>query len=783
MTDAYTFNVLEFDQVLKTVAGLCSAEPGAARAGSIGPISEPDRLALELDRVGEAVELLQVDRPLDMAGLYDLSPLAPLLERDGVRLEPEDLDVCRQTLRCMQRIKRRLTKSADRCPRLAALAERLEDHDPIIKAINRTFGPGLVIVDDASPALKTIRRKSAGLKRKIRDDLTGMMEQTRARGYWQDELITQRNDRFVVPLKASHKNDLPGIIHDSSSTGQTVYMEPAEVFNLNNQIGLCSAEERQEILRILLDLTDMIRRVGPALFGQIDVLAELDCIQAKARLARRFKSVRPEFSDQGRVRLRQARHPLLILSGRPVTPVDLEFPADKTTLIISGPNAGGKTAALKNLGLLTLMAYAGLYIPAKEGSILPQGAAVFAAIGDDQALGSGESTYSARLSRLNQIVQRAEPGDLVLIDELGSGTDPAEGAAIALSVIDRLIERRVKVTATTHLNYIKAYAESKPEALNLAVAFDSTDRRPTYQMVYGQPGLSNAFEIAQRLGMDQRLLDQARQYLGGGDEAFLSVLNQLTEKAHRQERINAELADQLAQVRAEKSQLARDRVKLEADREELLSREGERIKELYRRSEEKLTKLLNQAASADRKERERARYGFFEEKGRAGRKMQAKPKRTGPGADLRTGQTVRVAGHKPMGTVIDPDAGGDKVEVRLAGGLRLKLEASQLEPWDAPVQAPKNHKRAVSPGPAREGFLPEVNIIGLRVEEALPRVDKALDDALLTGTAKLNIVHGVGTGTLKRAVREFLVGRPGVKNFEPAPGRSREAVTQVELGG
>ena len=470
--------------------------------------------------------------------------------------------------------------------------------------------------------------------------------------------------------------------------------------------------------------------------------------------------------------------------------MDLRFPEGKRILIISGPNAGGKTVALKTLGLLHLMALSGLPIPAAEGSRITFCTGLAALIGDDQAISDGASTFSARLKWYKEILDSTGPGSLVLIDELGGGTDPAEGAALGLAVLDRLAEKGVRVLATTHLSFIKVYAAGNEWAENLAVQFDPTTRRPTYELSYGQPGLSNAFEAAATMGLDPEVRAKARDYLSGDEEKFKSLL----EKLNRQ--INSR-QEKLAQLEAEKEALARaqneaERMKrdLEKDREKLISQEGTRIQEMIGRAEEKLVKILKKAESQEAREREQARYGFYETKSGLKRSLAGVggpvPGRT-RSRPLKIGQEVRVEGFNRPGVVTEEIKKGRLMEIRLAGGVKIKVEPSRLEPLtgEAPKQdrtwKPKTGSPASRPAPA--STWPEVNIIGLRVEEALPRVDKALDEAILTGLARLSVIHGVGTGALRQAVREFLVDHPLVKNFSSPEGLRGAGLTEIEISG
>ena len=797
--DEQTLRVLEFDQVLQAAASLAETPLGAARVLALTPTTtegdsvrlELDRVAevlrfleleegLELDRVAEVLCFLELEERLDLGGLHDLAPFGERLSAEGGYLRPEELALFGQTLICLGRLKRRLNAAGREYPLLGRMAGRLAEHPDLIADLGRTLGPGLTIADEASPELASLRRRSQRTKGQVRSRLEELLGRHRSRGLWQDEIITQRSGRFVLPLKSERQGGLEGIIHDYSASGQTAFLEPVEVVGLNNELGHLSAQERREIERILTRLTDRLRAIGPELFAEVEAAAEVDGLQARARLASRQDAIRPELDEGGRLDLRQARHPLLLLSGRPTVPVDLAFGPGVKILIVSGPNAGGKTVALKTLGLLVLMAQAGLLIPVTEGSRLPVLKGVRARIGDEQDLSEGKSTYSARLNWLKTTLAVAGAGWLVLIDELGSGTDPAEGAALSLAGLDELARKEALVLGTTHINFIKAYAAGRADALNLSVRFDEAGRRPTYELVYGQPGMSSAFEIAERIGLDGAVISQARDYLGDEGERFAGLLRAVVDLAEEHRQALTELAGQQQRLNEALTRAQEEGKRLGRERWAIIEREGAKIKELLARTEKELTGVLEEAASPEARQRERARYRFHEEKGRLLRAITPPEPPAGPAARFSPGQAVRVAGFARPGVLVNEADKDGLAEVRLAGGMRVKVAPGRLTPETNPP-ASSDQRKKVALGPSREAIWPEINIVGLRVEEALLVVDKALDDAVLSGTDRLAIVHGLGTGALRRAVREFLVEHPQVRRVYSPEGSRGAAITQAEL--
>ena len=791
--DSHTLSVLEFDQVLQAAAGSCQTELGRRRVLALRPLGERERIELEQDLVAQMSVLIRVEGRLSLAGLHDLDPWSDRVLTEGAFLSPEELDLVRQTLVCLAQTSRRLRAKAGEYPLLAELGRGLSEHKELIRDLERTLGPGLTINDSASPELGRIRRNLSRTKQEIRLALESIMGGHGAREIFSQEVVTQRNDRFVVPVKASAQGRLEGIIHDSSASRRTVFVEPLSVVSGNNRLGLLSAEERREVIRILTGLTRRIGLIWPQLGAEIEIGARLDSIQARASFGLSLNAIRPElgrpdWEGSFGLRLLQARHPLLILAGGKVVPVDLIYPDQGAALIISGPNAGGKTVALKTLGLLSLMAFSGLPIPAGEGSRLPEIPHLAAAIGDEQAISQGASTFSARLSWLKKALAQAREGSLILIDELGGGTDPAEGAALGLAVLDRLMDQGARVAATTHLNLIKAQAAGSERVENVSVSFDPSTQRPTYSLTYGQPGLSKAFEAAAMVGLEEEVVARAKGYLGGEEERFKTLLERLGRLIDQRQEELREAEAQNRRLRDREGELEELGRRLEEDRDRLLAEEGGRLKQLAKGVEKELAAVLEQANSREHKERERARYRFYETKARIGRnldRIQAKDRVKGGRrpAGIGTGQRVRVAGYKQPGTVERELKDGQLVEVRLAGGLKLKIDPARLKPLEEENRPRSGPDFRYLSSPDRGPLWPEVNIIGLRVDEALPRVEQALDEAVLTGLSRLSVIHGVGTGALRQAVRDYLVDHPLVRTFSAPEGLRGAGVTEVELGG
>ena len=797
--------------------------PRVLEALSEGAMS-PLGVAAALAETTEARRFVERSGPFPLSGVPDLAPRLAALRVEGAVLPaPELVEVLRAAEAAIS-TRRALRRAADIAPRLAARAERLVELPHLVAAIRRAIGPQYEILDEASPELARVRAEKERVRGQIQSSLERLLNDERVAAVVQDRVVTQRNDRYVIPLKTNYRGLVPGVVHDQSQSRATYFVEPLSVVDANNHLALLRQQEKEEEWRVLATLTADARRHRDALAENQAILAHLDLAQAKAALSRRLEAAEPRLlplaaEDLRGLALRQARHPLLLLQAeaarrdgqapRTVVPVDLTVGPSVRTLLISGANAGGKTVSLKTLGLLALMAQAGLHIPASPDSELPVFTQVFADIGDDQAIERGLSSFSAHLKALAHVLSKADGGSLVLLDELGTGTDPEEGSALAVAVLDRLRAQGALVVATTHLAPLKAYAYGREGAENVAVEFDPRSLRPTYRLIYGSIGQSNAIALAKAFGFPADVVAAAEATLAGGDSRAAALLRDI-ERARRAATSELRRAERLRQRAAQAARAAeKTEAELREKRSAILARAREEAARTIAAAEAEMRRVLDdlKARAAEAAVAPHvvagAKGALRHAKARLAEAL--RPETAGEAAPapaereegLAPGDRVRVASLGREGELVSIDAEAGQAEVAF-GALKLRVPLEGLtrlggrprpgaaKGWDGGQAAPRRERPSVTIDAEGRKVEParEVNVIGLRVDEALPVVDKSLDDAILAGFSRVAIIHGTGTGRLRAAIREFLKTHRSVRSVtggDPAHGGA--GVTFVDLGG
>jgi DNA mismatch repair protein MutS2 len=730
------------------------------------------------------MQLLAGPGPLPVGDGDDLTPLLERLHAEGAVVAATDLVAVRAAAEAAAACRKALGAADGNWPLLQALAAALVPLPQLVATIRRTIGPRGEMLDSASAELGQLRREAQKMRTRIKHQLDGLLTDERYAGVFQEQLITDRNGRYVLPVRTDHSGRLRGFVHDVSASGQTLYVEPAALLDGNNRLQTLLREAQREEERILRQLSAMVRTARRELADNQAILAVLDLRQAIARFAGEIDAVIPQLADQPVLELAAARHPLLALQlGHGVVPVDLRLGSDSQVLVISGPNTGGKTVALKTVGLLVLMARAGLPLPCASGSRLFPFAPVLADIGDEQSIESSLSTFSGHLNRVRVILAEADAQTLVLLDELGTGTDPGEGGALALAVLDQLRQQGARTMVTTHLHLIKGYAHLEDGVENAAVEFDAESLRPSFRLHYGIPGASHAFTIARRLGLPDQLLARAAGYLGHGERQGLAVLERLQAlRAALDEELQA-AGSLRREAQVEQDRQRRLREVLEARQRAILEEVRQRGSRLLSEAEDQLRTLFRAArqdGSMVTPVREQARLtGEL----RALRRALPQPRTTPPGvvpSAVAPNELLFVTALGVDARVVDSDR--DSVELEL-GGKRLRQPLAALRQYQpprfAPVPAriPKIRDRV-----ARRAFRPRLVLVGKRVEEALALLASFLDEALLHGVRHLEVVHGAGEGILRRAVREFLAGRSEVAGFGAAGvAEGGDNVTMVEL--
>ena len=676
---------------------------------------------------------------------------------------------------------------------LEAMFQALQPLTPVSSEIRRCIASEEELNDDASPALFKIRRSMRQINDKVHAQLQTMVNGS-ARTYLQDAVVTMRNGRYCIPVKAEHRGQIPGMIHDQSSTGSTLFVEPMAVIKLNNDLRELELKEEKEIEMILATLSARCGEETEALRDDLDLLTKLDFIFARAQLSRSMNGTQPDFNEEGRILIKKGRHPLL--DKKKVVPIDIQLGKDFELLIITGPNTGGKTVSLKTVGLFTLMGQAGLHIPAFDHSELSVFHEVFADIGDEQSIEQSLSTFSAHMTNTVSILKEADDRSLVLFDELGAGTDPTEGAALAIAILSNLHRRGSRVMATTHYSELKVFALSTPGVENGCCEFDVETLRPTYRLLIGVPGKSNAFAISQKLGLSQDIIEEAKTHLTKQDEDFEDLLADLEQKRVTIEQERDQINSYKEEIRELKQRLESKQEKLDLSRDKILREANEQARNILQEAKDYAdTTIRNfqkygKAAGVSAKDMEKERGKLREKMSTVDKKLSAKnaaPKKSHKqltAKDLHIGDSIKVLSLNLKGTVSTlPDAKGN-LFVQM-GILRSQVNIRDLEKLDDTVITGGNFSKTGS-GKIKmsksASVSTEINLLGKTVDEAIMELDKYLDDAYIAHLLSVRIVHGKGTGALRKGVHNYLRRQKHVKSYRLGEfGEGDAGVTIVEF--
>ncbi|HYP25805.1 MAG TPA: Smr/MutS family protein [Blastocatellia bacterium] len=803
--DQRTINTLELDALVNLLARHVQSPLGRKRALALRPSTDRAWIIKELDLTSESANYLAEGGAFGLGEIADPEQWLEQLQVIGTSLEPLQI-LSLQSLVSVALDLRGQFSDPDvrgRYPGLSAITSKIPDLRRMLASIRGKILPTGEIDDNASPELRRIRREINERRTRIYRNLESLMRD-RAPSAIQEDIVTIRNGRFVIPVRTDARGQVPGVMHGLSSSGQTTFVEPLGIIDQNNELVRLREQEEIEIGRILMEITEALRVNLPALSSMVDAIAEIDFSQAKARLSREFNCVRPEVSGGSLLRLTNARHPLLEHalrnSGRSVVPVSLEMDEDHQTMVISGPNAGGKTVAVKTVGLIALMAQMGLHVPAEEG-VMPVYNQILADIGDQQSIAANLSTFTAHMRNISEMAEQLAPPSLILIDEVGTGTDPDEGAALGVAIVDYFKRAGAAIIATTHYNPLKMWASQTAGVLNASVEFDQQTLRPTYRLIVGVAGASAGVEIARRMNVPQVIIDEARQLLDPAHLQAGEYLRQLKATVDEQESLRAALeeerqatAEKYARLDVEFAQREKGR------REEFESMLAQTVREFSSESERLIAGLKDRVEAARlRKESEARAAGLRRQAGARLRKQAESapvaavappglaPAATTPGPEpLSDGQSgglaeeaaeigerdhVRVMSVERDGVV--ESISGDTYTV-LIGSLRFRVKRHELRLLKAASPSPSKRAAALPRGVSAsvnvdEDFGAELNIIGTKADEASERVDKFLDEAFLAGVDSVRIVHGHGKGVLRRVISNLLRGHPHVERFELAP--------------
>ncbi|HKI50481.1 MAG TPA: endonuclease MutS2 [Geothermobacteraceae bacterium] len=781
---AESYRILEFDKVRELLADQALTGFGRARVQELAPLASDAAVRESLQAVSEMRRLVERYGRPPLGALHDLRELIGKLRAEGAWLLPEKLLQVLETLEATRECRAFFDKAE--APGIQQQAGELMLLQPLARELRESIGPRGEILDSASFELGDLRREIRTTRERIKKILERLLHDEQLAPAFQEQLITDRNGRYVLPVRADRRSQVKGFVHDESASGQTLYVEPAQTLEQNNELRSLQREEQREEERILLRLAAAVRQQGPILLDNQQRLAEFDYLHAAARFSLLVAGVAPQVSQQPGFAIREARHPLLLFdkTGQPTQqaiPIDLQLADQVRTLIISGPNTGGKTVALKTVGLLHLLVASGLHVPCHPDSRFCLYRKVLADIGDEQSIEESLSTFSGHLLHLRSILQLADAQSLVLLDEIGTGTDPHEGGALAMALLDELQAAGAVTVATTHLNVVKGYALLHDGVENAAVEFDSRTNAPTYRLHYGIPGGSGALAIARRMEFPEAVLQRADRYRGEDEQAGGSVIEELN-------RLSRELAaerDSASQARHEARQLAKRRDELlqqaGAERAALLNQARGEAEQLVARTERQLKQLLKRLDTQPPGTAQQAAATGELRQLRSELQPEGPPLQKQAATELKTGELVRFLPLNTEAEVVRID--GRQVELNL-GGKKLRCRRDDLRGYQ-----PRRFRQAgqsvtrVRNRKLESDFQPKLLLVGARVDDALPQLERFIDDALLHQQRQVEVVHGAGEGILRRAVRDFLAANRAVTAFHAGDvAQGGDNVTIVELG-
>jgi DNA mismatch repair protein MutS2 len=784
-----SLTTLEYPKIIERLAAETAFSASRELALALEPTNDVDEARRRQAYTAEARKLLELRPDAGVRGARDVRPQVKAAERGKVLSPAELLDIA-ATVRSSIYVGRLITRQEGDFPLLKGLAVDLPQRPQVEQRIALCVSEEGDILDSASPRLRQVRSEIRAAQQRLQERLGSLVNEFRTS--LQEPIITMRSDRYVLPVRAEARGQVRGIVHDQSGSGATVFVEPLVVVEMNNKLRQHQIEEQQEIERILAELSELVGQEAPYIVLGVELLAEIDLCFAKSRYASLTRASAPDLNTAGRLRLRQARHPLL--TGK-VVPIDFWLGGDQARMVVvTGPNTGGKTVALKTVGLLSLMALAGLHIPAGDGSEIPVWQDVFADIGDEQSIEQSLSTFSSHLSRITEILREATPGAMVLLDELGAGTDPSEGSALARAILTWLLERGVSTIATTHYSELKAFAHEREGVVNASVEFDVETLSPTYRLTIGLPGRSNALAIASRLGVPEQIITQARDFLGTAGVEMEGLLTTLAQERQVAADERYHLSMERAEAEYQRKELERERRELEEERERIINSARAQARRESEAAQAELARIRTQmrrTLTEERLEQLRARAQKIETRNaplparvrQADATERDEPVEAG---ELAVGDTVRVRSMGQQGEVVSlPNARGD-VEVQI-GALRLRVAANNLERLSRrQARAEATRPQLVTLPSRDETPAPELqlDLRGWRVEDALEEVENYLNDAAMSGLTSVRLLHGKGTGALRQAIREQLRHHPLVKQFASAePRDGGDGVTIVTLAG
>lgn len=768
--------VLEYDKIIDMLLDLTQGELARDLVEKLEPSNDIDEIRRMQEETSEAYRVLARYGDIDYSAATHIKHLVSKASL-GSMLFIEDLYDIMQNIFLVSSIKRYLKTAIDdenlKLKHLRRLYDSLASLDDLKKRLSMTIVSRDEIADNASSTLRSIRRSKKLKNQAIEDKLNSYITSEKTKKYLQDAIVTMREGRYVIPVKNEYRSSVEGMIHDISQKGSTVFIEPMAVVKLNNELRELENEEKKEIERILYELSSEVSEYKTYLETNEEALKSISFIFARARLAREMRATEPILNDKGYVNLKNARHPLIAKDK--VVPTTVELGDEYTSLIITGPNTGGKTVSLKTVGLITLMAKSGLNIPCDNNSSVAVFDKVYADIGDEQSIEQSLSTFSSHMKNIVHIVENAEYNDLVLFDELGAGTDPTEGAALAISILKLFRERRIRTMATTHYSQIKFYALTSEGVKNASMEFNVDTLSPTYRLIIGIPGKSNAFEISKRLGLDQKIIDSAKELLNENDTRFEDVLKAIEEDRTEIENKRVKINEENEEIERLREKLENKNKKLEEKQEAIINKAKEEAREIVKKAKsesafiiDELKDISSLSKKEDRRRLQEAKDYLRELEDENRLKIKDNKKRTKEiPKDIKLGESVRIISIDKFGEVETlPDDKGDlNIQV---GIMSVRSNINDIERSESKEEVKVEKKTRSINKSKSKNISSEINLIGRTVDEAILLLDKYLDDAYLARLKEVRIIHGKGTGTLRDAVRKYLQNSKHVIEYREA---------------
>lgn len=783
-----SLSTLEYNKIISRLVSFACSDGAKQILHKLEPMTDIDKINTALDYTNDALTRVYQKGSVDFSRIKDIRGSIARL-KVGSSLNALELLNISMLLECAAHIKGYYEQRADS---IQPLIDMLDPVTLLNNAIKKCIISEDEISDDASANLRSIRRQKNIAADRIHTELNKILNSPSTRTYLQDYVITTRQERFCLPVKAEYKSLMPGMVHDQSSTGSTVFIEPAAVVKLNNDIRELELKEQAEIEVILADLSAKAAEYTDSLLSDYEILTNLDCIFAKALLSRHFNCSRPVMNNKGIVNIKKGRHPLI--EPHTVVPIDIYLGTDFNLLIITGPNTGGKTVSLKTVGLLTLMAQAGLNIPALEHSDIAVFDNIFADIGDEQSIEQSLSTFSSHMTNTVDILKKADSNSLILFDEIGAGTDPTEGAALAIAILDSLHRRNITTMATTHYSEIKMYALTTDGVENACCEFDVQSLRPTYRLLIGVPGKSNAFAISKKLGLSDNIINDASRRLDSEDIKFEDLVTDLEQSRVTIEREREELNEYKAQIAQLKSELTKKTERLDERTDNIIRKANEEAARILKDAKEYADKTINAMNKHGMtvKELEKHRSAIREKMNKRQEKLKIEPAnnisehKAHDISEFKVGMHVKVLTMNVIGTVSQIHKNKNQVTV-LVGSLSTKMDIKNLailKGYKDPAETSSKPKGAGGSGKIKmsksSSVSSEINLLGYTVDEAIAVLDKYLDDAYIARIPQVRIVHGKGTGALRSGITSYLHGVPYIKEFRLGQiGEGAEGVTIV----